>query len=277
MVGLDVPTILASTQKAQQPLRWLDALKSLPGYLLPSVSVEPSYGWWTDNNSFGNRFTGALPTEGQVIPIANCDALPGPPRVIGLSFFRSPQAIAIGPTVNSEVRAEVVYGAGGVSNTLLLDGTNGCNFTVVANTVRVQYRTYRPNPFAAYVPQTDLILAATLGLGPCAPGIPPTFTTPLAVAAAGLPAVFPVPEFARRVSFLGGEGPGPSVLTLAELLITFNRPSGSVMNTFVPTTTEDLFRGAAGGYVLPADCAFVAVARTAGLDKAVQAVFQLGI
>lgn len=177
---------------------------TLPANRVGAVCVEPTVGHWTGNNEWGYRIDTFYPQlEGGLIPILNNPGLPGPPRSLALTLFRS--ALVAKLAVNAEIRAQLTYGAGGVSNTVLVDWGNGGSICIPCNTMRVDAISYAPfappdvyNPTFNNAP-VKLTLGAIIGVEGAVPALPPSFTTPFATVAPGATLVAVVPEFARVV------------------------------------------------------------------------------
>lgn len=163
--------------------------------------VEPESGPWQRDGAFGRYFRGAIPTtEGDTLAVFNNDAIMGPPRARVVHLYRSDRGISAHGG-NYGFRASVTYGVGGAQNNLLLDWTQGGQFSIVASTIRVEAVTYRPlDPVAYSVSAGAVVLGALLGVdGQSTPRDPPTFTTQTFDVLAGGNVTFAVPDLARRV------------------------------------------------------------------------------
>lgn len=132
---------------------------------IETVGIEPVGGWWTNHSGFGRRFTGNLPatlSNLQPIDLLDLEKAPGPPRTIGVMLYRSDRQVVAG--ANSDCQCQVTYGAGGTSNTFLVDWSAGASFTLVANTLRLAIVPIIGHGLAPYSPLQNVILGATVGL-----------------------------------------------------------------------------------------------------------------
>jgi hypothetical protein len=181
------------------------------------VSVEPVRGWWTNDNHWGNRISKDMPpTPGVILDVTDSGPIPGPPRSVGVTLFRSPRIIndvnSSNDAINAEIYCQLIYSAGGVSNTVLIDWSNGGTFALQANMLRVSAVSYAPLFPAEFVPYNNqsqfvgvpskLNLACTIGIDGVSPPRAPTFTTRMRRLLATTPTlsvVATVPPFARRV------------------------------------------------------------------------------
>lgn len=209
-----------------------------------ALCLEPTLGWWTGSTQFGNRLAFDMPpTAGVLTDILDSRELPGPPRSFGATLTRNPR-ITLGPNLtpvgeaniarNADIYAQITYGAGGVSNTFLMDWSNGGSFALQANTMRISALSYAPKlpvNFGAYDNRrqfsgvSKLQLGATIGIDGAPPPRAPTFTTQLQlVLIADLSgAQVTVPPFARRVwpliSVFNPVAPPFTVVPFAEYMI----------------------------------------------------------
>jgi hypothetical protein len=166
---------------------------------LPLVQVVEPDGIGVGLVKWGNRFSGALPgTAGVLFSILQADKLPGPPRAIAVNLFRSDRQSGVAGE-NSDVYAEIQYGAGGVRNTFRCDWLSGSQITLVCNAITIYARTYAPAPDATYQAVTNIVLGATIGLGPAPTSTAPTYSFPRYALAALQSRALPIPDFARRV------------------------------------------------------------------------------
>lgn len=185
-----------------------------------AVPVEPVEGYWTGNAKFGQRFQGRMPaTPGVLIPCLENAKLPGPPQPWTIHLFRSDRnAINEGdPINNSELRARITYGAGGASSQFECDVISGAQFSLVCNSVRVDFVSYRPNtrPAVPYLGGQALIVGAMLGKGACATKQPVTLTTEFTEDSSW---TVPIPDFARSVAVVTPED-DPATLAGIRLLL----------------------------------------------------------
>ena len=163
--------------------------------------VEPVRGWWTGNAAFGREET-LVPPGDREFAIGSIDQMPGPPRARTVSLYRSPIPAGVGPEpVPTLARAIVVYGAGGVQNSLELDFAFGSQFSVVCDTIRIGGRVYDAGGAAIpVVPATRQTFGFTVGEGSFAAALPATWTSFTSVLGAGGSMQVPVPEFARTAA-----------------------------------------------------------------------------
>lgn len=168
-----------------------------------SLAVEPVSGWWSRNGKWGNRFQGALPgAPDLIVPVLNLDEVPGPPRGVSVQLARSDRNVNFEGSENSDVYARITYGAGGFTNVFDVDYAAGKTFQVIANSIRVDAITYQPNLSTPYVPLDNIVLGATVGINGGAGCICPTLTIPTGRLFSGDDIEIPVPDFAKRVTFL---------------------------------------------------------------------------
>jgi hypothetical protein len=218
--------------------------------LIETIGVEPVNGWWTGNTAWGKRFSGDMPDS--LIPTVNpidlvsLPAAPGPPRAIGIQLYRSDKQIQVAG--NCDVQALVTYGAGGTSNTFALDWSAGAGFTLLANTVRVAIRPYRPSQNSIYSPLRGMVLGATIGLGATSNNHP--VFTPIgqtAGAAAqrmlnpGFSQQYAIPDFATGLHVMCF-GPGFNAFDLTHLFIEFRSTDNSTIDVLqASVVASDLY------------------------------------
>lgn len=249
-----------------------------------AVTVEPVGGWWMNNNSWGYQFTGLFPQAlTDVVPILNNDQIPGPPRAVMLSLFRGDRVGSKSETStrNAEIYAQIVYGAGGINNTILVDWHQGGQFALPCTAVRINAVPYVPDlteDAGAYRPTDNngkaskLQIGAVLGLQGAGPALPPTFTTPyITIPAPGNYSV-QVPEFAERcIPMIGkavaGADPIPGNFTVSTTCGVFAR------NTQFFTCDNAILQN---GFELIGRPATVTIQNNdAGLDRRVGFIFLL--
>lgn len=169
----------------------VDIARLVPRLRFPMV--EPRSGYWTDNPAWGRTLQTVFPSAaGQQMSVASSDKFPGVPKMHTIQLWRGDDR----SVRNADVYARVSYGVGGSNNEFMLDWGAGAQFALVANSVRVDAVTYRPDGTQAYdgtgVPGVDpapLVIAATFGAGSIGHGPPLTLTEPN-----------------QEVSFAGGGG-----------------------------------------------------------------------
>lgn len=241
-----------------------------------SIAVEPVSGWWTANGKWGNRFQGALPAApDQLIPILNLDEAPGPPRGINVHLARSDRNVNFQGFENSDVYARITYGAGGFTNTFDVDYSAGTKFQVIANSIRVDAITYAPNPLNSYAPLNNIVLGATVGVNGGTGCICPTLTIPTGRLNPGDVVEIPVPDFAKRVSFIFDLTEVDTNPTQKEFTI-FSLASGAIAVWFA--TIDEVVITQTSPLVLPGDANVVRVRNgTAAEDFQIRVVFHLDL
>lgn len=205
-----------------------------------AVTVEPVGGYWMNNNSWGYQFTGLFPKAlTDVVPILNNDQIPGPPRSMMLSLFRGDRvgAKSTTSTRNAEIYAQIIYGAGGINNTILIDWNQGGQIALPCTAVRINAVPYVPDltedggdyrPTDNNGQPSKLQIGAVLGLDGAEPAEAPTFTTPYITIADNGSYAVAVPEFAVRcVPMIGkavaGADPVPANFTVDVTCGVFSR------------------------------------------------------
>lgn len=246
------------------------------GYRIETVGVEPVGGWWENNSGFGRRFTGDLPaslTNVQPIDLLNLEKAPGPPRTIGVQLYRSDKQV--GTAANGDVKCQVTYGAGGTSNTFLLDWSAGAGFTLICNTVRLAFVPYAPDGTNPYSPLSNLILGATVGLNAL-----PRSNVVLTTQA---PRVFndltsqqsAVPDFAIGFHLLAVAG-GALPPDLTKIQIEFRSSNNTTIDShFASEVAGSLF--STDGLRVPGNAQFVSVENKTGAPILLGQQFVLGI
>lgn len=199
-------------------------------------------GWWTNQTSLGDTRQMAFPsTNGVVIDVASVDKLSGPmPRSVTL------QRRILYPTrfnnigANCDVRAQISFGSGAASQTILCDWNPGTQLDFAGNSfVRIAAVTYAPDPDDAYrvsVEQADasiqtaqIQLSAGIGMTG-GPHPRPRFTQRLSTinAAASSPIITP-PPWAHAVQLVGGSTEGGSIF-VAGIVASWIAPDGTPFN-----------------------------------------------
>lgn len=230
--------------------------------------IAPTVGPWTQNPAYGQRFQGRLPVEGDEIYLTSNDAVPGPPQPVAVNLFRSDRNAGLGVLDNADVRAVVTYGAGGVNNTFLCDWVSGAQFALVANSVRVSARTYRPIPQEAYsVPAGSVVLGCTFGVSGSAPTLPLTLTETVRLVS-DEPQTLRIPDFARGATFYYDDG-SPTATWFAR----FQASSG--LMTFPGTRWAESWKS--GGFPIPGGANQLILFQDSGATRNVTVVWSLGI
>jgi hypothetical protein len=115
---------------------------------------------------------------GQVVSIVETAGLPGAPAVHVVNLFRS-DAVFPGSS-NSQIRARITSGIGAKQNTFDCDWTQGAQFALVANYVRVNFFSYAPSADSDYVRGSTktIVLGAGIARGNAAKSHALSFTYP---------------------------------------------------------------------------------------------------
>lgn len=170
-------------------------------YPLPEVlAFFARKSWWTNNSALGQRWTGPLPpTDNFVQQIVGIDNF-GAPQMMTVQLDRLQLEVA--PLGNADVRAEITWGNGGVSNTIYCDWQQGTQVSLVATSLRVSVRSFRPDPANTYIVGTSRVaLMAAIGAYPRPGAHSPVYTERVQVPD-GSSADSVVPPFAKRVTIL---------------------------------------------------------------------------
>lgn len=243
---------------------------------IETIGIEPVSGWWENNSGFGRRFQGALPaslTNAQPIDLLNLEKCPGPPRTIGVQLYRSDKQVTTLP--NGDAKCQVTYGAGGTSNTFLLDWSAGAGFTLIANTVRLAIVPFQPDNTNPYAPLTDIILGATVGLNALPSSRAVLTTLGYRLQPNLTSAQSAVPDFAigfhLQCTALAGAPPD-----LTKLQIEFRSSNNTVIDCHLASEVAGpLF--ATDGMRIPGNAQFVSVENKTGADVFMGLQFVLGI
>lgn len=176
--------------------------------------VESVNGPWVNNNQWGIALQDPWPnSEGQVKMVLDMPSLPGPPAVhtVILDRFASLRA------ANSDIRAVIEFGSGGNRNTFECDWANGVQVSMVANSVRVSYKTWKPNANIPYAVQSqNLGIAAMVGKGTRPNfGTPPSYTDVAQTLTGGATRTYTVPDYARNVTILNDKVTTPADIQIA--------------------------------------------------------------
>lgn len=241
-----------------------------------TIGVEPVSGWWENNSGFGRRFTGDLPAtlaNVQPIDLLNLEKCPGPPRTIGVQLYRSDKQVVTG--ANSDVKCQVTYGAGGTSNTFLLDWSAGAGFTLVANTLRLAFLPFLPHNLAVYTPLTNLILGATVGLNALPRSNVVLTTQPVRTVANLVSLQSAVPDFATGFHLLSYALGGVPV-NLALIQIEFRASDNTVLDVMAASTVASQLYST-DGLRVPGTAQFVSVLNGTGANVLMGHQFVLGI
>jgi hypothetical protein len=195
------------------------------------------------------------------LPVGSSDKFPGPPKLHTIHLFRGDDRTA----QNADVYARVSYGVGGSNNSFLVDWSAGCQFSVIANSVRVEAITYAPSGVVPYngtngVTAAPLLLGVAFGSGAVGHGPPLTLTEQhLQVDfAAGVNPVtrsFNVPDFARafivRAENIGIAGNPPEKSNSDPSMATYLNFFCAGAATSLAYGDCQIFGGPAGALGLP--------------------------
>lgn len=145
-----------------------------------AVVIEPGKGPWQNSVHWGNSLSNPMPkSEGVVQSVFETDELPGPPRVMVVNLFRSDRQ-AGGNNFNADIRARITVGCGAKQNEFDCDWTQGTQFAVTANYVRVNILSYAPSGDLAYdaTDATPFTVGAMIAEGNAAKTKGLTYTEP---------------------------------------------------------------------------------------------------
>lgn len=159
-----------------------------------------------DSPTWGTGFTGFLPEEGGALPLFDAPRIgKGAPVARSVLLWSSDR---VGAT-NADVRCQVQMGVGGFTQTFMCDWSNGAQFSVVANSLRIDAVTWRPNTLIPYNVTGDQIKLGALCVLGTANSKHLTYTEPLVSQAAAAVTTYPVPRFAKgmRVQLDGNNDP----------------------------------------------------------------------
>lgn len=241
-----------------------------------TIGVEPVAGWWENNSGFGRRFTGDLPgslTNVQPIDLLNLEKCPGPPRTIGIQLYRSDKQVATG--ANSDVKCQVTYGAGGTSNTFLMDWSAGAGFTLIANTVRLAFVPFRPHIFNPYSPLTNIILGATVGLNALPRSNVVLTTQDIRLISTATSQQSAIPDFATGFHLLSA-ALGAVAVDFTKVQIEFRSSDNTIVDIVnASDVLGSLF--STDGLRIPGIAQFVSVENKTGADIIMGQQFVLGI
>ena len=189
----------------------IEALSFFPSFN-PSPTacvIEPHKGPWTNSTNWGNSLQGPMPkSEGNVQSVFETADIPGAPRVLVVNLFRS-DVQPSGGTFNAQIRARITYGIGAKQNEFDCDWTQGAQFALVANYVRVNAVSYAPSALLPYdvgagaTAAQPITLGAGIALGNAAKHDGLSFTYPLDELSNVGPshALYDVPDFATTLFF----------------------------------------------------------------------------
>jgi hypothetical protein len=189
--------------------------------------AESRYGWWSDDNSIGQPYTGPYPSNitDQGISILNVDQF-GIPQVMTVALNRD----FLATNANCDAFARVQYGIGSYSDSFEVDAANGMQFSIAASSLRVSLLPEVRAITLPYATGTSVLQAgAACAKFPCPNALAPTRTiiafrnalgwgVQFFTAAAAFTAVSPqrlIPPFARSFfiqSLTGIMDPGASIV-----------------------------------------------------------------
>ncbi len=162
-------------------------------------SLAPQKGNWVNNNIWGDQRSEPLPgSANQVVSVLGKNtSLYGPPAVHSVQLARGDDT----PAVNSDVRARVTYGCGGIENSFDCDWLHGSQFALVCNSLSVSAVTYAPRSAAPYdASGGSIFLGASVAKGSTFASSPLTYTEPRDTMPNLAVANYPVRDFVRELS-----------------------------------------------------------------------------
>lgn len=185
--------------------RQLAAQQSNPSYVKVAVAEHERRGAWSGSNQLGQRqflVAGSALTEDAVSARQNILKLSewGFPEVwtvsLGISFREDdPSAEA------ANYQAEIVFGSGGATETVVIDWIRGTSISLPMNAVEVNCL-YDSSAVADDGVEVQVLLSRGARFGALPPVVELTpGATPLSIAAAATSALIEVPKFVRRVKF----------------------------------------------------------------------------
>lgn len=257
--------------------------RPMPPQGRPRVEVvEPLHDpTWSSPGTFGRRIQlFQLPGAGELVYPETPDVatgvfqnrkFPGPPRPVGVQFFRVPNREGVGNN-NSDFRARLTYGCSGIVNVLDLDWLQGAQFPLVCDTLEISAVTYAPDGTNAYsrIASGSVQLGAVVGASGLAVSRLPTYTTEIREVVAGTAEAFRIPDLARVVwpmIFI----PSASTATMADLRIDMLLNAAQLFERV--TLTDQLNQQ---GFVIPGGTTRVRIANTDATDP-VRAALVFGI
>ncbi len=174
--------------------------------------LEPQKGAWVNQNLWGDQRVQPLPGDpGQIVSVLGKNTIMyGPPAVHSVQLARGDET----PAVNSDVRARVTYGCGGMTNTFDCDWLHGQQFTLVCNSVSVAAVSYAPRSKAPYDPGTGAVflgVAVCKGSSHAASAL--TYTEPRDTMQDAEIDDYPVRDFVREICVHLDNNDDPSVAT----------------------------------------------------------------
>jgi hypothetical protein len=140
-----------------------------------SVYVQPApHGVWSGNNNFGFEIAFG-PDSGNRERIINLPEW-GEPAVwtVSLGIDYSENAWPTAPSRGFDVVAEVSYGVGGATETVLVDWIQGATFSVPMNALSINASYSGPIIEEPPRPPDNLVLRVLISRGTISTGLPPT-------------------------------------------------------------------------------------------------------
>jgi len=139
-----------------------------------AIFVQPTpHGYWSSNNNFGFEVN-FLPDANNRQRVIKLPEWGEPaPWTVSLGIDYSESAWPSGGARGFEVVAEVTYGSGGATQTILIDWIQGTAFSVPMNAISID-AVYSIPFLPPGVQPSDLTLSVLLGRGSTASSIPPS-------------------------------------------------------------------------------------------------------
>lgn len=243
-----------------------DLLRSTGAGVVGAGVLNPSIA----SPRWGSSFRGAMPPAAGV-SVALFD-LPGTLTDAELLTVNVLSSRNIGAT-NGDFRLRVVAGAGGVTSVFDCDLGEGAQFSIVAQTLRLELVSFAPsfglvNTPIAYDPANgDVQVTAEVVRGGFGRGTPLTFTEPCARYDAGNGKNYPIPAYARRLSILSNALPADRLLINWALRTPSNFNVGYDLNSFV----------AGGSIPVPAGTNVLRVDNNSGAQYDITPVWELAL
>lgn len=174
------------------------------------------------------------PTAGQVRPLFD---LPGDLNEAELLTVNVLSSRNIGAT-NGDFRLRVLAGAGPVTNVFTCDLGEGCQFSIVAQSLRLELVSFQPylgSPFGnpGYDPANGQAeVTAQVVRGGFGRGVPLTYSEPAFRMTPATSRVYPIPAFARRVFVASNADTADAAVASWVLRSPSNSNFGGFLNRF---------------------------------------------
>jgi hypothetical protein len=207
--------------------------------------VPPTDGEWNNNPSWGQFQSGLVPTTaGYVTSVATLDRSYGPPQTMTVALSRT-----AGRQLNSsnyDFKARVTWSVGAISRQCMLDWRDGCQFSVVASSIKIESVTETIDLEQPYSNGGHRIeLGACFAAGnSSAPS--PQYSSPWRRIPSSL--AFVPPAFADAWLIQGGQTGAPlyTANTLVQVVGPVLLPFAEYLGTVLGPTDSSFIRFAAG-------------------------------